>query len=77
MNDGGLQGWKSLGHKSDYAPGDRSFTGVAQLDCGATVSYSGAVVFGDGSLDVDSAFYLANILVGESLAVEEALCGKQ
>ncbi len=69
-----LQGWKSLGHKSGYAPSNRSFTGVAELDCGAIVSYSGAVVFGDNSIDNDSAFFLANILTGESLAVEEALC---
>lgn len=70
-----LQGWHSLAHKAGYAPGNRSFSGVAELECGAIVSYSGAVVFGDNSLDIDSAFFLANILTGESLTVEEALCG--
>lgn len=55
-----LQGWHSLGHKSGYAPGNRSFSGVAELSCGEIVSYSSAVVFGDSSLDTESAFYLQN-----------------
>ncbi|MDE0066977.1 MAG: serine hydrolase [Acidimicrobiaceae bacterium] len=70
-----LQGWHSLGHKAGYAPGNRGFSGVAELDCGEIVSYSGAVAFGDAGLDVESAFYLANILSNESLAVEETVCG--
>lgn len=71
----GLQGWHSIGHKAGYAPGNRSFSGVAELDCGAIVSYTGAVVFEDNSLDVESEFILANILTGESLIMEKALCG--
>lgn len=70
-----LQGWHSIAHKAGYAPGNRSFSGVAELDCGAIVSFTGAVVFEGNSLDVESEFFLANMLTGESLIVEEALCG--